>query len=456
MKEQRKTAGRNEVDMIHGPMAKKILLFAIPLAVSSILQQAFNAADLAVVGRFTNPQVMAAVGANGSAINLLVSLFTGLSVGANVVVANIIGSGRRERISDAVHTVITVALISGLFLTIAGIIIAPHLLRFMGSPDDVIDLATVYLRIYFTGMPVIMLYNFGSAVLRSKGDSRRPVISLVIAGILNVLLNLLFVIVFRLHAIGVALATVLSNAVSGGLIVYFLLHEDEEFRLDFRKLRVNRQMLKEMIRIGLPAGVQGMVFSISNVTIQSAINTFGADGIAGMSAAAYYDMLSYNLINAFSQTCVTFMSQNYGSGQLDRCRRVWALSLGLGIGLDFIFVNILYIARYQFLGIFTQDPDVLRFALIRVTNAAMFHYICSLYEITAGALRGLNRSTIPAVISTTGTCAIRLLYVLVLFPHYRTPEMLIRVYPITWVITAIAMNTAFFIVMRRLTAGKAK
>ena len=390
---------QNEIDMLHGPLAKKILFFAIPLAVSSMLQQLFNAADIAVVGRFTNPQAMAAVGSNSSVIGLLVSLFTGMSVGANVVVANLLGAKRRDAISDAVHTIITVALVSGIFLLVLGSLIARPILTLMGAPDDVISLAVLYLRIYFCGMPAIMLYNFGSAILRSRGDSRRPFLALTFAGVLNVLMNLFFVIVMHLSVVGVALATVLSNYVSGGMIVYFLIKEQDEFHLSLAKLRIRKEFLLNLLRIGVPAGIQGMVFSLSNVVIQSAVNSFGANCIAGMTAAQNLDFISYCLLNAFAQASVTFTSQNYGAGEAERCKKVWRLSMLMGIGLDLILLTVIMLARYPLIRIFTTDENVIEYAMIRINYAVAVHFLCGTYEITAGALRGINRSMIPAVIS---------------------------------------------------------
>ena len=437
------------MDMTHGPLAGKILRFAVPLALSSILQQLFNAADLAVVGRFANSQAMAAVGSNASVISLLISLFIGLSVGANVVVGNLIGAGRREKLPDAVHTIIAVALISGVLLLAVGNLAAKPILLLMGAPENVLNLAVLYLRIYFLGMPMITLYNFGSAILRSKGDSRRPFIAMVIAGVLNVCLNLFFVIVLHLHVIGVALATVLSNCLSGGLMVWYLTHEEKDFRLDLRRLRIIPSILKKMIQIGLPAGLQGMVFSLSNVVIQSAVNSFGSDCIAGMTAGQNFDFVSYCMLNAFAQACVTFMSQNYGAQDAERCKRVWRISMAMGVGIDMAFIAVLYLFRYQVVQLFTTDPEVIRYAMVRVNYAFTLHFLCATYEITAGALRGMNRSLIPALISIFGTCAARLAYVQFIFPLHRTPEVLILVYPVTWILTCIAMNTAYLLARRK-------
>ena len=440
---------QKEVDMIHGPLAGKIFMFALPLAVSSMLQQLFNAADIAVVGRFTNAQAMAAVGSNGSVIGLMVNLFVGMSVGANVVVGTLLGANHREEISNAVHTILSVALLSGFLLLAAGNLIARPILTLMGAPEDVISLAVVYLRIYFCGMPGIMAYNFGSAILRSRGDSLRPFLSLTTAGILNVLLNLLFVIVCRLSVVGVALATIISNYVSGGMVLYFLMHEEDEFRLDLRKLRIQKRYLLKMMVIGIPAGLQGMVFSLSNVVIQSAVNSFGADCIAGMTAAQNFEFISYCLANGFAQAALTFTSQNYGAGDSERCKKVWRISMGMGLGLDILLIGFFLLARNPLIRIFTTDPSVIEFAMIRVRNALILHFLCGCYEITGGALRGLNRSMIPALIAIFGTCVIRFLYVLVIFPFFRTPQMLIRVYPITWAATTVMMSLAYFMVREK-------
>ena len=435
--------------MLHGPLAKKIFMFALPLAASSVLQQLFNAADLAVVGRFTNSQCMAAVGSNASVIGLLVNLFVGLSVGANVLIATLVGSGRRDQIGDAVHTIITLALGAGVAILLLGILLARPILTLMGAPKDVIDLAVLYLRIYFCGMPVIMLYNYGSAILRSRGDSKRPFLALTLAGIVNVLLNLLFVVVFHLHVIGVALATVLSNCLSGGLIIYFLIKEDGEFHLDIRHLHIQKDYVLRVIKIGLPAGLQGTVFSLSNVVIQSAINSFGTACIAGMTASQNFDFISYCMTTAFAQAAVTFTSQNYGAGDSERCKKVWRLSMIMGIGIDIVLIAAMMLLKGTIIKIFTTDPAVIEFAMVRFNYVIIVHFICGTYEITGGALRGLNRSMVPAIIAVVGTCAFRLLYVFTWFPAHRSIEMLMLVYPFSWIVTTIAMQTSYFIIRKK-------
>ena len=442
--------GTNEIDMLHGPLAGKIVRFALPLAASSMLQQLFNAADLAVVGRFATPQAMAAVGSNGSVISLLISLFVGLSVGANVVIGNLVGANRRNEISAAVHTVITLAMAAGMGLLMAGVLLAQPILRMMGAPEEVLSLAVIYLRIYFLGMPAIMLYNYGAAVLRSRGDSKRPFYSLTLAGVVNVLLNLLFVVVFHLHVIGVALATVLSNCLSAGLTIYFLLTDESEFRLIPRKLRMEGRYLQGVVRIGLPAGLQGSVFALSNVVIQSAVNSFGADCIAGMTAAQNFDFVSFCLINAFTQTVVTFVSQNYGAGDAVRCRRVLRVSMLICLGADIAMLGAMQLGRNSLIRLFTTDPNVISYAMVRFTCSLSLHFLCATYELPGGALRGMNRSMVPALISMLGTCAFRLLYVGFLLPHFRSVETLMLVYPASWVLTGIVMNLAYFLLSRKV------
>ncbi len=447
--EAKKHGSANQIDMLSGSLADKIILFALPLAASSVLQQLFNAADLAVVGRFASAQAMAAVGSNASVINLIISLFVGLSVGANVVIASLIGTGHKERINEAVHTMVAVSVVAGLLLVGIGIAVSRPILTLMGAPEDVMNMAIVYLRIYFLAMPAIMIYNYGSAILRSKGDSRRPLYALTLCGVINVLLNLLLVVVFRLHVIGVATATVISNIFGAGLILCFLCNEEETFRLDLRKLRIRKDYLTQMMQIGLPAGLQGAVFSLSNVVIQSAINSFGANAIAGSTAVSNFDFISYCIISAFAQAAVTFTSQNFSAMKAERCKKVFRTAMVCGIGASAVVVITLVAVRYRFIRIFTTDPGVIEFAMIRVMNAFVLHFLIGTYEISGGCLRGMNHSLLPALISVFGSCIFRLIYVFTFFSSHRSFANLIRVYPISWTLTGTAMLTAYFIVRGR-------
>lgn len=441
--------------MLNGPLAGPIILFALPLALSSMLQQLFNAADTAVVGRFASSQAMAAVGSNSSVINLVVALFVGLSVGTNVVIASLIGRGRKDEIPTAVHTAVVVALISGVLLLFVGISIARPMLTLMNTPEDVLDLAVLYLRIYFLGMPFIMLYNFGAAILRSKGDSTRPVYALICGGVLNVLLNLLLVIVFHLHVIGVASATVTSNLVSSFLVMWFLLHEEDEFRLNPKNLQIHRGYLMQMICIGLPAGLQGVVFSLSNTVIQSGVNSFGASASAGSAAALNFEIIAYYIVNSFNQATVTFTSQNYAAGKYDRVKKVFRLAIlftVIGAGtLDFLFIA----GRHFTLSLFTTDPEVFKYAVIRFTHILAFQWMVSSYEISGSAMRGMGYSMTPTVITIFGTCVFRIFWVLTLFPRHRDFGFLLYVYPASWLITGFMVLLAYFLVCRKAMPERA-
>ena len=439
----------NQMNMLEGSMLDKIVLFALPLAASSVLQQLFNAADLAVVGRFASAKAMAAVGSNAAVINLIISLFVGLSVGANAVIAMQIGSGHKEKINETVHTVIAVSLIAGIILIITGVGLSAPILRLMGAPEDVMSLAVLYLRIYFLAMPAIMVYNYGSAILRSKGDSKRPLYALILSGVINIILNLIFVVIFRLHVIGVAAATVISNLFGAGLIIYYLMTEEETFRLDLKKLSIDRKSLEKMMRIGIPAGLQGAVFSISNVVIQSAVNSFGADAIAGSTASSNFDFISYCVISAFAQAGVTFTSQNFSARKFDRCKAVFRICMLCGLLSSAAVVFLFVTFRHTLILIFTTDPAVIEFALKRIMSAFFLHYLIASYEISGGCLRGMNHSLLPALISIIGTCVFRLGYVFFYVSRVHTFEALFHVYPISWVITGVITLTAYFIIRKK-------
>ena len=383
VKEKRRRS--HQINMLEGPLVKKILLFTLPLAGSSILQQLFNSTDVAVVGRFSSSQALAAVGSNAPLINMLVLLFTGLSVGANVLIARYIGQNDRKKVSEAVHTVITLSLICGFLLLILGQVIAAPLLRLMNTPDDVIDLAATYLRIYFMGMPFVMLYNFGSAILRSVGDTSRPLYCLVISGIVNVLLNLFFVIVCDMSVAGVGIATVIADGISAGLIMMFLIrNEDESIRVNPKKLSFKKEHLIMILKIGAPAGIQGMVFSISNVFIQTAINGFGSQAVAGSSAELNFEYITYYIVCAFSQTAVTFTSQNYGALQFDRCKKVFRLCMLFSCIFTGCVSVIFMLGSGFFITFFTTDPTVIKYAIIRMAIVMLLELMTGSYEISGG------------------------------------------------------------------------
>ena len=443
----------NNVDMLHGPLLSKILIFSLPLAASMMLQQLFNSADVAVVGRFDSPQAMAAVGSNGAAINLMVNLFVGLSIGANVVVARCIGRNETDKIHDAVHTSIMLALISGIILLIWGIIAAKPLLTLMNTPDDIIDLAVVYFRLYFLGTPFIMLYNFGSAVLRSKGDSKRPLWSLGIGGVINVILNLIFVIGFKLSVVGVALATVISNVVSSFMIMRYLMTEDEPFRFKFTELVMKKEYFTQILKVGLPAGIQSSLFAISNVTIQTAINSLGSYASAGSAAALNFDFLTYYVVAAFTQSAVTFTSQNFGAGEYDRCRKVFAHTMGAGLFFTGIVCLICAVWKTGLLSFYTVNPEVLNYAEVRMIHAVAFLWMCNIYEISGGCLRGMGYSTLPAVFILLGCCVLRIVWVYTVFAWQKDFAMLMNVYPVSWGITGVVTMIAYYTIRKKLFAA---
>ena len=438
------------MDMTHGTLWNKILMFALPLAASSILQQLFNSVDTAVVGRFASSQALAAVGSNSSLISLLINLFIGISLGSNVVIAHYIGQKAEQNIEAAIHTAIVVAIASGLFVMILGQFIARPVLLLMGTPEDVIDLAVLYLRIYLLGMPFIMLYDFGSSILRSTGDSKRPLYSLIVAGVINTALNLVLVIGFRLSVAGVAIATVISNMVSSGIVMYVLLHEAEPIRLNLRKLTIAPKELKKILAIGIPAGLQGMMFSIANVCIQSTINSFGSDAIAGSAAALNIEFFAYFLVNAFAQATVTFTSQNYGAGEYERCRKIFRIAMVFSLVSCGLLSGVFVLGRGFFLRLYSTDPGVLVYANQRIFIATTLELLTSIYEISAGAMRGLGHSLTPAIITFLGSCVLRLIWIATACRMVHEFWVLLIIYPISWVVTGIAMMIAYYFVKRKV------
>lgn len=444
-----KKENSKSIDMLHGPLLKKMILFAMPIAASSMLQQLFNATDTAVVGSFAGKEALAAVGSTASAINLLVTLFTGISIGANVVIANYIGRGDRNKISSSVHTAYLIALLGGFVVGIAGFFISKPLLILMATPDDVIGLSTLYMRIYFCGMPFFMVYNFGASILRSKGDTTRPLICLAVSGVINVCLNLLLVAVFDMSVAGVAIATVTSNAVSAAFITRILITETDEFKLNLKKLTIRKEHARRMFLIGIPTGIQSMVFSLSNVFIQSALNGFGSDAIAGSAAALNFEFFAYFIIAAFVQTAVTFTSQNYGANKLKRCREIfWKCMLMAIIGVT-VFDWIVMLFKGPLFGLFTSDEAVAQWGYIRMWHILIFNVLATSYEVSAGAMRGMGHSITPAVLIILGSCVFRIAWLYLVFPFGRTFELLLDVYPASWLITGISVFVAYLIVRNK-------
>lgn len=440
----------HQVNMLEGPLGKKILFFALPLAGCSILQQLFNSTDVAVVGRFSGSQAIAAVGSNGPLINLMVLLFTGLAVGANVLISRYIGQREKEKANEASHTVILLSVVCGFFLLIIGQFLSKPILVLMNTPEDVIELASVYLRIYFLGMPFLMIYNFGSAILRSIGDTGRPLYCLMISGIVNVLLNLLFVVVFDMSVAGVGIATVIADGISAVLIMYYLFTEDNEYiKINLKKIRFHKLHLKKMLMIGVPAGIQGMVFSISNVFVQASINSLGSDAVAGSSVALNFEYITYYIICAFSQTAVTFTSQNYGARKYDRCKKVFRLCMFFGCLICGITGVIFIAGSNLFISFFTDSTEVAKYAFLRMAIVMLLEILTGSYEISCAALRGLGHSLSPAVITIFGSVVFRIVWIYTVFNIYHNYCALLIVYPISWVLTGTAVTLAYFWVRKR-------
>ncbi|WP_286529786.1 MATE family efflux transporter [Duncaniella freteri] len=443
-----------QVDMLHGPLFGKILVFSVPLIASGILQQSFNAVDVAIIGRYSTTQAIAAVGSNGPIISILVNLFLGIAVGANVVIANYLGQRHDEAVRRSVSTVAVVSLVSGFILLVLGALLARPILEAMSAPADVIDLAKEYLTIYFCGMPFMMVYNFGSAVFRSVGDTKLPFYSLLVATLCNLVLDWVFVAVFDMGVAGVAWGTVISNGVNAAIIVFFLTREVEPVTLSITRWSVSVPDLKKMLQIGVPAGLQGMVFSVSNIFIQSAINRFGADAIAGSSAALTYEAYCYYVVVAFCAATIAFAGQNYGAGLYDRCKRVAAICMFYSVAVCGV-ANFLIVWQQQAcIGVFTSDAAVVHYASVRFHTVLVFQSLASSYEIAGAYMRGLGYSLTPMLLTVFGTCVLRLGWVY-LFPRidysFRT---LMVIYPVTWAVTGLAVITAAVIVQRKAFALK--
>lgn len=439
-----------KVDMLNGPLFMKILIFALPLAASSLLQQLFNSVDVAVVGRFASSKALAAVGSNAPVISLLINLFIGISMGANVVISNHLGQRDDQSIRHAISTVTLVAVISGLLLMCIGIGVARPILELMDTPADVLDMAVLYLRIYFIGIPFFLIFNFGAAILRSVGDTRRPLYILVVAGIINTVLNLIFVIGCGMSVEGVAIATAVANVVSAAWIIRLLRKEPGALQLQFKHLRIYKKELKRMLQIGVPAGLQGMVFSISNVIVQSAINGYGSAAIAGSAAAVNFEYYCYYIIVACNGAAISFIGQNYGARKYDRVRHIYRICLLMGLVGCFI-ANALFTWQHEFfLSFFTTDPEVIRYGAIRMEGVLLFQFIACSYEVTGSALRGMGESMLPTIMTVFGTCVLRIIWVFAVLPHYTGFAHLMQVYPLSWVLTGTMVIIAYKVKMRQL------
>lgn len=443
----------NQIDMTEGPIFGKLLKFSIPLIASSVLQLFFNAADVVVVGRFAGDNSLAAVGSTGSLVNLLINLFMGLSVGTNVVVANYFGAKKKNELTDTIHTAMLVSVISGLILTVVGVIGAKPILTFMQSPEEVLNLAAIYLRIYFGGITATMVYNFGSAILRAKGDTKRPLYILFGAGILNFILNLVFVIPLKMDVAGVGLATVISQILAAILVIILLIKEPDDFHLNLRKLKINRMIFIQIVKIGLPAGFQGIMFSFSNVIIQSSVNTFGAIIIAGNSAAINLEAFIYTAMNGFSQGSLTFCSQNLGAGKKDRISKVVWISQASIIVIGGVLGALFLLFGRQLLGIFSKNPEVIDAGMIRLWIIFTTYFLCGMMDGMANSIRGIGHSLMPVISSLLGACIFRIIWLFTIFliPQFHTPQTIFISYPISWILTFIANVIWYNKYMKKLT-----
>ncbi len=441
---------RYSLDMTKGPFLKKILIFSLPLMFTGLLQMVYNTADIVVVGRFAGPNSLAAVGATSSLIHLILNVFWGMAMGSGVMSARYIGAEDNKRLSKCVHTAMLLSIVCGVAVCLFGYLSAEKLLILMDSPADVLPLSKLYLQIYFLGAPASLVYNFGAAIVRSTGDTKRPLYILTSTGLVNIALNLVLVIRFHMDVAGVAIATITAQYISAILIVIRLLKIEGACKLSFRKLRFDREELKRILLIGVPAGVQNSLFSLSNVIIQTTVNSFGSIAMSGISASSNIDSIIYTCTNAISQTTMTFTSQNMGARKHENLGKIYSrcilLTILLGGGLSIVS----FIFRNQLLGIFSTEPDVIMAGAQRLIIILPFHVFCSLMDVGGGQLRGMGKSFEPMIITLLGSCGIRLLWVFVFFPMNPTLHYLYWAYPISWIITFFVLFAFYFIVKKNI------
>ena len=438
--------------MLTGPLLPNIILYTIPIILTSFLQLLFNAADLVIVGRFCGSVSVAAVGATGAITNLMVNFFVGLSVGAGVTVAHALGSREDTVVHNTVHTAMPTALVSGIFLTVAGVSFSETFLRWMGTPDTVLPLSSLYMKIYFAGITFTMVYNFCAAILRAAGDTKSPLIFLSLAGVVNVVLNVVFVTVFHMNVAGVALATTISQGISAALTVWALMKRTDACRLELKKMRFHQAQLAKMVRIGLPAGIQSSLFSISNVLIQSSINSFGDIFMSGNAAASNIEGFVYVSLNAFHQSAVNFMGQNAGARQYKRVSQTLWICLGSVAVTGLVLGGLAYAFGPSLLSLYiTDSQEAIGYGMLRLSIICLTYWICGLMDVSTGALRGIGESFIPMVISVLGVCGIRIGWIYTIFqlPRFHTPQSLYISYPVSWAITFLFQIAAFYLVYRK-------
>ncbi len=441
---------RYELDMTTGPFLKKIFIFAIPMVLTGLLQLLYNTADVVVVGKFAGKTALAAVGSTGSLINLILNVFIGLSMGSGVMVARYIGAQDEEKIHKCTHTAMCISLCAGFFVAFVGFVFSRDLLILMNAPEDVLDKATLYLKIYFLGAPGSLLYNFGASVLRATGDTKRPLVILGLTGLVNVALNLLLVIVFHLDVAGVSIATITAQYLSAICIVWRLMRLENACRLQISKLRFHKRAFLEIVRIGLPAGIQSALFSISNVIIQSTVNSFGTVAMAGIAAGSNVDGYIFTCTNAVAQTAMNFTSQNIGAQKYENVSKVYRYCLSTAFVASAVLSIIAFFLRQPIVGLFSDEAEVIAIGADRLTLILPFYFFCSLMDVTAGQVRGMGKSVEPMVISLLGACGSRLLWVFLILPLNRTLMMLYWSYPVSWALTFVAQTCYYLYAQHRL------
>lgn len=439
-----------EIDMTKGILFPKILLFSIPLMLSGILQLLFNAADLIVIGQFIEDEApLAAVGATSSLINFFVNVIIGVSVGSNVIVARYFSSGKNKEVHDAVHTSIALCLLLGIGVGVVAFVLSGPILKLMDTPSNVIELATTYVHIYFAGLPASMLFNFGSAILRGVGDTKRPLYYLTFSGFVNVVLNIIFVTKCNMTVEGVAYATIISQAISAFLVVMCLIKTSSSYKLVIKDIRINKGMALKILHVGLPAGIQGMIFSISNMLIQSSVNFFGSEAMSGNTACQNIEGFVYTSMNAVYQTALSFVSQNYGVGNYKRIRTVILECIGLVTAVGLIMGNTAYLFAHSLISLYKPDEIVIQYGIVRMSVICTTYCLCGIMDVLVGILRGLGYGIMPMIVSLIGACGLRILWIYTVFRQYHTLKVLYYSYPFTWFVTALAHILCLLIVARK-------
>ena len=439
-----------EIDMCNGTIMDKLISFSIPLMLSGILQLMFNAVDIVVVGRFSGSQALAAVGSTTALINVFTNLFIGISLGANVLAARYYAAGKTKEMSETVHTAIALALVSGVAMAVIGVVFARGALEIMGTPDDVIAKSTLYMQIYFCGMPFFMMYNYGAAILRAVGDTKRPLIFLIVSGVINAVLNLFLVIVFHLDVAGVGIATVISQLVSCILVLRCLHHTESSYQLHLAKLRIRSVYLKQIFEVGVPAGIQSTVINISNAMLQSSVNSFGSIAMAGYTASNNIFGFLYVSVNSFTQACMSFTSQNYGVKKLKRMDRVLIDCMILSVVVTLILGSSVYVFGPELLHIYSDQADVIQYGMEIFSYTTVTYFLCGLMDLFPGALRGIGYSTVPMILSIIGTVGVRIIWIYGLFPSHRSLTFLFLSYPVSWIATIIMQVICFWFVRKKI------